>query len=361
VGLAVAAVTVLGMFVFPGHTWLQSDTQIYVPMFERLWDSSLYARELITSRPHLAWTIYDETALLARTVTRLDFEHILLIEQVLFRALCVWGIYLIGRRFSESPPLALLTAAIVSLGATILGPAVLTIEYEPVPRGFALSLLTCAIGLVIHGEIVWGSIAASIAFLYHAPTTFPFWIVLAAVIVRSRRWAAAIPPVAAAALLFSLSRLQPGVTDVQHFFARIPPVMEQLQRMRAPYNWVSLWPSGLFAHYAIVWAIGIAALIRLRRLMDHTALIVFAGLPLVGLLSIPISYIALERMRWSLMPQFQPARAVLFITLCGVILWCLAAVEAARSRRIVEAFAWFVLPFLIPIHRTTLPRSTRRS
>src|SRR5947209_18868160 len=118
---AIFAIALIGIFVFPGHTWLQSDTQIYVPMLEKLWDPSLYARELITARPHLAWTIYDETALALRWLTGLDFERVLLFEQIIFRALAIWGIYLIGRRFAESPAMALLIAAILSFGATIVG------------------------------------------------------------------------------------------------------------------------------------------------------------------------------------------------------------------------------------------------
>src|SRR4051812_7861095 len=113
VAAAIVVITLLGFFVFPGHTWLQSDTQIYVPIFERLWDPGVYAKELIATRPHVAWTIYDETALAARAVTGAGFETVLFFEQLLFRALAVFGVYLIGRRFAESPPVALMTAAIV--------------------------------------------------------------------------------------------------------------------------------------------------------------------------------------------------------------------------------------------------------
>jgi hypothetical protein len=351
VAAAIAAITLLGVFVFPGHTWLQADTQIYLPMFERLWNPALYNNDLITSRPHLAFTIYDETALALRAITRLDFRYVLLIEQILFRALAVWGIYLIGRRFTESPAVALLTAAIVSLGATIAGPSVLSFEYEPVPRGFAVALLFCAIGLVIHGEIVWASVAASTAFLYHAPTTYPFWILFSIIVIRGRRWAALIPPLAAAVILAVLSRLQPGITEAQPLFSRIDPALEYLQRLRASYNWVSLWPRNLFAHYAILWLTGLAAVVRLRPKMNFTARVFFAGLPIIGLLSIPASYLLLERMKWSLMPQFQPARAILFVTVCAVLLCALAGAEASGARRYLEAFAWFLLPFLIPVHR----------
>lgn len=351
VAAAIAAITLLGFFVFPGHTWLQSDTQIYVPIFERIWDPAVFGKDIIAVRPHVAWTIYDETALGLRAVLRAGFKEALIFEQLLFRALAVFGIYLIGRRFHESPPVALLTAAILSLGATINGPAVLSFEYEPVPRGFAVSLLFCAIGLAIHGETVWASVAASAAFLYHAPTTVPFWIVFGAAVVHGRRWAALIPPVAAFGALAVMARLQPGAAEAQHFFTRIPPVIEMLQRLRAPYNWVSLWPAEYLWQHLVVWAAGVVAMVRLRERLDFTARLFLAGIPLVGLLSIPLSWMLLEQMKLALIPQWQPARAVLFTTVLSLLLCALAAAVAAEERRYAAAFAWLVLPFLIPVHK----------
>ena len=348
--LAIGAIALCGMLVFPGRTWLQADTQIYIPMFERLWDPTLYANELIASRPHLAWTIYDDTALLARSLTHASFERILLVEQFLFRALAILGVYLIGRRFAESHAIALLMAAIVSLGATILGPSVLSFEYEPVPRGFAISLLFCAIGLAIHGETVWASVLASLAFLYHAPTTVPFWLLFGIVILKTRRWSALLPPMGAAAALALFARLQADVTESQRFLDRIPPAIQELQRLRAPYNWVSLWSDLYFDHYAIVFIIGMAALIRIRRRMDFTARVFFAGLPVIGMLSMPLSYLMLEYASLAIAPQWQPARGVLFVTVCAVILCYLAAADIAPRRK-WEAFLWLLLPFVIPIHR----------
>ena len=55
--LGILAVTLLTFFFFPGHTYLQSDTQIYIPLMERLWDPSLLGRDLMASRPHLAYTL----------------------------------------------------------------------------------------------------------------------------------------------------------------------------------------------------------------------------------------------------------------------------------------------------------------
>ncbi len=72
IAAAIVCLTLLGFFRFPGHTFLQSDTQIYLPILERLWDSSVFGRELLALDPHVSFTIYDEMALTLRRVTKLN-------------------------------------------------------------------------------------------------------------------------------------------------------------------------------------------------------------------------------------------------------------------------------------------------
>jgi len=354
-GAAIVAIAVLGFFIFPGHTYLQQDTQIYAPMLERLSNPGLFTRELITSRPHLAWTAYDETALLLRRITSLDFKAVLLGEELVFRVLGLWGVYLIGRalRFSERE--SVLIGGVFALGATIIGPAVLTFEYEPVPRGFAIMLVFLAIGLSMTGRVDAAAIAAAAAFLYHAPTAIPFWTVFTIVAARARRWRALAALGVSVAALATLSCIQPGVVERQPLFSRISPFLERLQRMRAPYNWVSLWNPEWFVHYALLLGFVIAALRRLRARLGWSERALVIGLPLIGALSLPISYITLEQMKWSLIPQFQPARAVLFITAMAVILGAAAAIHASRELRYAETFAWMTIPFAIPAMILLIP------
>ena len=73
IALALLPLTLLGFFYFPGHTWLQSDTQIYVPILERMADPSLFSKEMVALRPHVTWTLYDESAIALHTITRLRF------------------------------------------------------------------------------------------------------------------------------------------------------------------------------------------------------------------------------------------------------------------------------------------------
>ena len=60
--LCVAALTLLSYFQFPGHTYLQADTQIYIPILEHLWDPAVLADDLLVQKPHVSFTLYDEAA-----------------------------------------------------------------------------------------------------------------------------------------------------------------------------------------------------------------------------------------------------------------------------------------------------------
>jgi hypothetical protein len=56
-------VVLANFFWFPGTTWLQSDTQIYVPIFEHLEYPAHFQKDLAAAHPHVAFTIYDEVTL----------------------------------------------------------------------------------------------------------------------------------------------------------------------------------------------------------------------------------------------------------------------------------------------------------
>ena len=137
VACVLAILTLAGFFVFPGHTYLQSDTQIYVPMMEHIVDPATFPNDLVATKPHLSYTIYDDVAIGLRRL-RVPFEASLTLQQIVYRALQLYGIYLLATAFPLSPLAALAVTAVAGLGATIAGPAVLLMEYEPVPRGYAI-------------------------------------------------------------------------------------------------------------------------------------------------------------------------------------------------------------------------------
>ena len=250
-------------------------------------------------------------------------------------------------------------AAILSLGATISGPAVLSFEYEPTPRGFALPLVLLAIGLVAQGRYLGGALAGSAAFLLHAPTSYPFWAVYVAMALlpaetrRRKLWGLAIL-CGASILLWIASWVQGGGMQVQTFFARLDPQQESLQRMRASYNWISIWAPQWTAHYLFLYGATIAALARLRKTLTPEMRWFAIGLPLLGILSMPASYLLLERMKLAVVPQFQPMRAVLFITVMAALLAAIAACVAVRAGRFGEAVLWLLLAYLIPTNNRVL-------
>lgn len=351
----IVLLTLLGFFQFPGHTFLQADTQIYIPILEHFRDHSVFDRELIAQDPHVAFTIYDEVALALRRISGLDFQAVLTAQQLLFRALGLLGVYWIATSMGLRARLALLVTAAFSLGATIGGPAVLTIEYEPVPRGFAIPLLLLAIGLVAQGRHFGAGVAAAIAFLYHPPSVLPFWAVYFVLTlwpdkpaIMSRRILGLAPMLAGVIVLFVLSRVQQGATEPQSFFARISPELESIQRLRAPYTWISLWPGYWIAQYLLLWALSLGAFWRVRRHVTADLKFFLLGLPLFGVLMMPLSYLLLERLKWSAIPQIQPARAVLFVVVIAVVLAAVAAAQAAGQRRYWESVAWLAPVFAVP-------------
>src|ERR1035438_8666940 len=90
---ACLALSLLTYFQFPGHTWLQQDSQIYAPILEHLRDPSVLRNEILAERAHVAYTLYDEIARALRAATNLDFRDVLACEQIVTRAFGIWGLY----------------------------------------------------------------------------------------------------------------------------------------------------------------------------------------------------------------------------------------------------------------------------
>lgn len=361
VAFSIVALTLLGFYSIPGHTFLQSDSQIYLPILEHLRDPSVLGRDLVAQDPHVSFTVYDEMALLLRRLTGLDFHAVLVLQQLVCRALALLGVYLLATSLQLRMRAALLVVAAFSLGATIWGPAVLTIEYEPVPRGFAVALLLLALGLVAHGRALAAGAAAAAAFLYHPPSVAPFWAVYFALTlwparpaVIRRRILGLLPMLAGAAVLLVLYRMQPAMGEPQGLWGTISPELERVQRLRAPYNWLSTWPGYAFTHYLFLWAVSLAAFWRVRKWASQDLRFFLTGLPLYGMLMLPVSYVLLERMKWIAIPQLQPARALLFVTALAVISGAVAAVKAAGQRRYWESALWFLVVFAVPAQTRTL-------
>jgi hypothetical protein len=147
---------------------------------------------------------------------------------------------------------------------------------------------------------------------------------------------------------------QAGGGEAQVFFSRLTPMIESLQRMRAPYSWISEWWRDWLPHYLVLYAASLLAYGRLRRRAPLDLRFFLLGLPLIGMVSVPVSYVLLERMKWALVPQVQPMRALLFVTVIAQFATAAAGIIAAEARRFLEAFAWLALAYLVPVNTNVL-------
>ncbi|MDE3167870.1 MAG: hypothetical protein KGN36_18865, partial [Acidobacteriota bacterium] len=239
-------------------------------------------------------------------------------------------------------------AAICTLGAVVAGPTILTVEYEPSPRAFALPLVVLAMGLASRGCYRGAGFAGAAAVLYHPPTALPFWAMWGLLALwpdkrRRERLVAFAPLAVAAAILGAAARSQP---QNQTFITHLSPLIEMLQRLRASYVYVSTWPWQALAHYVVLCAILLAAMSRLRGPIAIEARAFLLGLPAAGLLTMPVSWLLLEQWKWGVIPQLQPMRTLLFVTLGATLAAAAAGLQAARKS---EAAMWLALAFLPPL------------
>jgi len=357
---AALALALASFFLFPGHTWLQQDSQIWTPMLEHLRDPAVLRNDILVQQPHVGFTLYDEAALALRGLSGLGFREVLALQQIAFRACGIWGLILMATAAGLELGPAVLVAALCSLGVAIAGPAVFTVEYEPTPRAFALPLVLLAIGLTAHRRCLAAGIAAACAFLYHPPTTLGFLAIFAVLTFRRRQWRAWIPLALAGALLAFAAVHQHGAAQ-QPFWGRIGAPQEQLQRLRASYIWISAWPLRFIVHHLLLAAALVAAWLRIRRHVPAELRAFALGLPLLGLASMPVSWLLLEHARWVLMPQLQPMRLLLFLALMMQFVAAVAGAHAALARRWLEAAAWFAVACWLPLQPVvTEPYQWRR-
>ncbi len=361
--LGILVFTWLGFQVFPGHTYLQSDTQIYLPILERLDEPGYLSRDLVATRPHVAYTIYDEVALALRHTFDLNFEQILVGQQILFRILGFAGIYLFGTAAGLSGLEAFLVAALLNLGGALLGPAVLVVEYEPVPRAYALNLIFLSLGLFAHRLPLLAGLAAALAFLYHPPTAAPFWAVMVVSYffdrqVRPLSRSTFIALVIAALLLANLAQLQPGVVEPQRMIGHLSPSLAAIQHFRTKYIWVSLWAGHDIWSYLALCTCCIWATTRIWDSLNRPARWFLILLPLTGILSVPLSFVLLEKLRLAIIPGLQPARLLVFAVVSASVACGIAGVQAARDHRRWETFLWFLPVLAIPIKACVLDMFT---
>jgi len=356
--LALGAFTLVTYLQFPGHTWLQQDSQTYVAILEHLDNPPVLARDLVATHPHVKWTVYDEIARGLHALTGLSYHVVLDAQLLVFRFLGLTGVFLLAAAAGLNRIGAIFVAFFFGLGAAIGGPEVLSLEYEPVPRAFALLLVLAALGYGAFDR--WGISGAlgALALLYHPPTSAPYWLaVLVYAFLHPRVRAMRAVPLAflcASTVLMASAALQAGEHEAPPLFMRIPADLVALLRYRGSYNWVDQWKRDWLWQYALLAALAGAAWWRLRKQLSRELAVLSATLTVYGLLSMAISLVTLNLLDWAMMVQFQPARAVILVTLFAIVLCAAAAWSAARRGARLECFVWLLPVIAIPANRLVI-------
>src|SRR4051794_31428551 len=130
VALTIAAITFLEFHLFPGHSYLQGDSQIFVAMIERLGAPAFLSRDFLATPPHLVFTGYDEITLFLHRISHQDFQSVLAWQQLTCRAAAILGVFLLASSTGIKDFPALLITALVNIGATLPGASVSVTELE---------------------------------------------------------------------------------------------------------------------------------------------------------------------------------------------------------------------------------------
>jgi len=355
------ALVALGWFefaIFPGHRYLHSATQVYLPMLERIDAPGYLSRDLAATHPNLSYTIYDEITLFLHRQPRIDFEKALEIQQFVFRLAGLVGIFLLAQAAGFGDATSLFVAGLVNWGATLPGPAVCTVDPEPVPLAFACGAILLAAGLLARGKVSASALSGAVALLYEPIISAPFWIIVLLAFILDhtlrRRMKPILPILVVAVLLLAnLAQLQPQVGTGEGLFARLSASVAAIQQLRTPYAWVSLWRHELWNYLALA-VLGIWAAARVWPRLNRQMRWLVTGMGLAGIAAMCCSYLLVDRAHLATAAALEPSRLVIFTVLFTSLLCALAAVQALTRSRRLEAFAWFALVVALPLNARLL-------
>lgn len=357
--LGVLAATWLQFEFFPGHTYLKGESQQYLPVLERLDAPGYLSRDLVATHTRVSYTIYDEVTLFLHEALHLKFQTALEGQQIVCRAAALTGVLLLALSAGTSDLLAFLIAMFVTFGAVLCGPSLWVIDPEPVPRAFAFALVLFASGLLVQERPLLAGLAGGIALVYDPFISAPFWLVAAAAFAVDRGMRHLLRPALTILAIFvlllaNLAQLQPGAVEPQAAFGVLPAGIMAVEQYRTPNVWISLWSASDIWSLLAIYVCGVWATTRIWRTLNRTFRWFVVALPLGGVLSMPVSYLALERMGWPLASQVQPTRTLIFTVAFCSLACAIAGSHAAVTRKRWEAMLWFVVVFALPINARIL-------
>ena len=108
-------------------------------MLEHQRDPAALRNDPVAVHSHTAYTLYDDIARALRAGVPFGpgagFREVLMAQQLVARALGIWGLYLMATAAGLAFGPALLVTAIVTLGATITCSAISTLQRGQRPSG----------------------------------------------------------------------------------------------------------------------------------------------------------------------------------------------------------------------------------
>jgi hypothetical protein len=317
----------------------------------------MLSRDLVATHPNLTYTIYDEVTLFLQAAGQISIERALACQQVVFRLASVAGLYLLARATRVRMLPALAIAAAFHFGIYLLGPELSVVDREPTPTAFAIGSVLLAAGLLATGRPLSAGLAGGVAAVYDLRIAAPLWIVLLIMGVADRRVRPHVrttfPVIAVFALLLAnVAQLQPGVSDTRGLLETTPAAIASVERFRTPEVFVGLWTAQSLLWLAALTACCAWTLRQVWPQLEVTPRWLFAGLPAAGLVSVPLSYLLIDRADWSLGTQIQPARTLLFT---AVFTFVSAGAIAARERRVQNLLPALAILGLLLLSRWDAP------
>lgn len=351
--IGILAMTGLEFQFFPGHTYLASRTQLYVPMLERLDAPGYLSRDLVATNPQLSYTVYDEVSLFLHAAGRMPFKTVLMAQQAVFRIAALFGVFLLARSTGLGPFFAFLLSALVNLGSSLPGVAVCVIDPEPVPSTFAFGAALLAMGWLTRGKTLLSALSGGVALLYDPLIAAPFWIVVLAAFALDEPFRRLLRPMMPTMVVFGLllaniAQLQPGTGGEQPLFTRISLKLMEIQKMRTPYVWISEWASRDIWNYLAIFVLSIWAATRAWPVLNRQMRWVTLGVSFCSMASVGVSYVLLDRMHLGLLARIQPSRTLVFTVAISSLLFGLAGMKGILQKAHWEAFAWFALMLITP-------------
>ncbi len=349
---ALLAVASLEFIIYPGHSYLASSSQLYLPILQHLSTPGYLTRDLVATHPNVTYSDYDELTLFLHAASTLDFRRVLEAQQVLCRLAGVIGVFLLARATGLRPAFAVLIAALVNCGPFLRGAEMFLIDREPVPEAFALGYVLLAMGLLARAKPLLATLFGGIGFLYDPSISTPFWMMLLLAFLFDGRIRKLLRPAVPVFLVFilllaNLAQLQPGIPDMQPLSNRFSHETAAIMKWAVPDVWVSLWPTGLIYCYLAALVITVWAVTRIWPALNMQTKWMFCALPVTAVLSLPLSSILLERYHWSLTLRVRPLHWLVYLVTVGWFACAIAAYRAIKRSKKTEASAWAAICLLV--------------